>query len=61
MTQSQQQFELLTVEQVANLLSVSTKTIRRLIEGEQLHFHRVGRRIRVSREDLRVYLNVSRR
>ena len=61
MTKSQQQFELLTVEQVAILLSVSTKTVRRLIECEELHSHRVGRGIRIAREDLRVYLNVSRR
>jgi excisionase family DNA binding protein len=60
MTQSHQQFELLSIEQVASLLSVSTKTVRRLIEREQLHFHRVGRVIRVSREDLRAYLNVMR-
>ena len=61
MTQSQRQFEMLKIEQVADLLNVSTKTVRRLIEREQLHFHRVGRRIRVSRGDLRAYLNVTRR
>ncbi len=61
MTQSQQEFEMLSIEQVASLLCVSTKTVRRLIAREQLHFHRVGRGLRVSREDLRVYLSVSRR
>jgi hypothetical protein len=35
--------------------------IDRFIEHEQLHFHRVGRGIRVSREGLRAYLHVSRR
>jgi excisionase family DNA binding protein len=52
---------MLSIEQVASLLCVSTKTVRRLIAREQLHFHRVGRGLRVSREDLRVYLSVSRR
>jgi excisionase family DNA binding protein len=60
MTQSHQQLELLSIEQVANLLGVSTKTVRRLIEREQLHFHRVGGQIRIAREDFRGYLNACR-
>jgi excisionase family DNA binding protein len=60
MTQSHHQCELLSVGQVATILSVSTKTVRRLIERSELRFHRVGRAIRVSSEDLRVYLNLSR-
>ena len=60
MAQAKQQFELFSIEQVADLLNVSTKTVRRLIENEQLRFHRIGRIIRISREDLRAYLNATR-
>jgi len=58
--QHKQQFELLSIEQVADLLNVSTKTVRRLITKEHLRFHRIGRIIRVSWEDLRSYLNATR-
>jgi excisionase family DNA binding protein len=60
MTQSYQQLELLKIEQVADILSISIKTARRLIERGELRSHRIGKAIRVSREDLRAYLNATR-
>ena len=57
MTRSLPQPEMLTVEQVANSLNVSTKTIRRMIQSEVLRHHRIGRAVRISTEDLRAYVN----
>jgi excisionase family DNA binding protein len=47
---------LLSVQGVAALLSVSTKTVRRLIANGELQTHRIGVSHRVSEEDLRAYL-----
>ena len=60
MTQSHQQYEMLSIAQVASFLGFSTKTVRRHIERGLLHYHRVGGRIRISRDDLRAYLNACR-
>jgi excisionase family DNA binding protein len=57
---SSKEIQLLSVPQVAGILNVSIKTVRRLLGGEQLHFHRVGSTIRVSRDDLRAYVNGTR-
>ena len=51
---------MLSVNQVADLLNVSTKTVRRMIDERDLHHHRIGRIIRVSEEDLRAYINGTR-
>ena len=51
---------LLAVSEIAALLAVSTKTIRRWIERGELHAHHLGRRVRVSEEDLTAYLNCRR-
>lgn len=40
----------LTVEQAAEQLQVSTKTVRRLIERGELQFHRIGRLLRISQK-----------
>jgi excisionase family DNA binding protein len=58
--QVQKPQKLLTIIQVADTLSVSTKTVRRMIDSGQLHSHRVRRIIRVSWEDLRAYTNSTR-
>jgi len=55
-----QEAKLLTIIQVADVLNVSTKTVRRMIESGVLHHHRVGRIIRLSDEDLRAYINSTR-
>jgi len=51
---------LLSVEETAHELNVSTKTIRRLIERGELRAHRVGRCIRLSADELRLYLSRNR-
>lgn len=48
---------LLTVQTVADVLGVSTRTVRRLVADGDLTPHRVGRSLRVSEEDLRAYLS----
>jgi excisionase family DNA binding protein len=48
---------LLSVETVADDLSVSTKTIRRLIDDGELRAYRIGRALRVSEDEVRQYLN----
>jgi excisionase family DNA binding protein len=51
--------KLLSVPQVADILNVSTKTVRRML-GRELHFHRVASAIRVSQEDLHAYIRSTR-
>lgn len=48
---------LLSIQAVAELLGVSTKTVRRLIAGGDLAAHRIGGSLRISEEDLRAYLS----
>ena len=43
---------LLTIDQVAQHLQVSTKTIRRWIDAGDLTAHRLGRQLRISEPDL---------
>ncbi len=47
---------LLTIQAVADLLGVSTRTVRRLIAAGALMPHRIGGSLRVSEDDLRAYL-----
>ena len=47
---------LLSVQAVADLLGVSTKTVRRLFARGDLKPHRIGGSLRISEEDLRAYL-----
>ena len=49
-----------TLADVAELLSVSTRTVRRLIDDGHLPCHRIGRSIRISETDLRSYLASAR-
>ncbi|WP_198376345.1 helix-turn-helix domain-containing protein [Neoroseomonas rubea] len=51
---------LFTVEQTAERLNVCGKTVRRLIKAELLPAVRIGRAVRVSEDDLRVYLATRR-
>lgn len=48
--------KLLTVEQTAERLAVCGKTVRRLVASGALPALRVGRAVRISEDDLRVYL-----
>lgn len=52
--------KLLTVHQAAEMLSVCDKTVRRLITSEALRSLRVGRAIRISEDDLNLYLATCR-
>jgi excisionase family DNA binding protein len=52
---------MLTVDQTAEQLQLSPKSVRRLIENNELVVHRIGRCIRVSEDDLQVFLNRRRR
>lgn len=47
---------LLTVDQAAELLSVSPTTVYRLVDRQELVVHRVGRGLRFSRADLDAFL-----
>lgn len=51
---------LLTVDEVADLLGLSTKTIRRRIDSGDIPTHRLGRAIRVTEADLLSYLGKTR-
>ena len=51
---------LLSIDETALELHVSTKTVRRLIERGDLAAHRIGRCLRLSENDLRLYLNRAR-
>ena len=45
-----------SLAETAEALGVSIKTIRRLIARSELRAHRIGRSVRVSDEDLAIYL-----
>jgi len=46
-----------TVEQVANLLSVSQRSVRRWIAARELLAHKFGRQVRISEIDLRAFVD----
>ena len=52
---------LLAVGEVAELLQVSSKTVRRWIERQELRTHRLGRQLRVADEDLAAFLGQRRK
>lgn len=52
--------QLLTVQEAADRLNASTKTVRRLIASKKLPAHRVGRLLRVAGDDLVAMLDRSR-
>jgi excisionase family DNA binding protein len=47
---------LLSVKQAADIVGVSTKTIRRWIDAKELPCHRLGRQIRVTEDDFAAFL-----
>jgi excisionase family DNA binding protein len=49
-----------TVEQVAQIATLSVATIRRAIRKGKLKAHHFGDAVRISREDLNAYLDGSR-
>jgi len=50
---------LLTAADVAEILRLSVRTVRRLIDEDKLPIVRIGRRVRVRPEDLRSFLDAS--
>ncbi len=53
-------FKFLTIAEVAERLSVSTRTVRRWITAGTLQVHRFGRLVRVSETDLVAFLALNR-
>lgn len=49
-----------TIEEVAEFLSLSTRSVWRLIEHHQLSAHRFGRAVRIAETDLRAYIATHR-
>jgi excisionase family DNA binding protein len=47
---------LLTAAEIAELLGLSVKTVRRWIAQGELHAHQFGRQVRVSEDDLLSFL-----
>jgi len=48
--------KLRTIDETAELLSVSVRTVRRLIESGALPVHRIGRAVRISDADIAAFL-----
>ena len=55
------QIKLLTIPDVAERLNVSTRTVRRRVDAGDLVVHRIGRVVRISEGDLRVFLALHRK
>lgn len=51
---------LLSPEEAAEALGVSTKTIRRMIAAQQLPASRIGRQLRIAPGDLTAFINRGR-
>ena len=51
---------LLTIEQTAKVLQVSSKTVRRWIDAGDLIAHRFGRQWRISETDLQSFIRMGR-
>lgn len=51
---------LLTLDQTAEHLRVSTKSVRRWIEAGDLIAHRFGRQLRISDADLQTFIRIRR-
>jgi excisionase family DNA binding protein len=49
-----------TIAEAAELLNVSPRTVRRLIESGALPVHRIGRLVRIADADLAAFLAASR-
>ncbi|WP_165585271.1 helix-turn-helix domain-containing protein [Roseococcus sp. SYP-B2431] len=59
-TNNRQPLRLLSIATVADLTDLSTKTVRRMITRGDLRVIRVGRQIRVSEDDLSMFLHQRR-
>jgi len=50
------QKKLLTVSQTAEILGISQKSVRRIIEARELMVVRIGRSVRILAEDLELFI-----
>jgi excisionase family DNA binding protein len=50
----------LTIDETADLFNVSTRTVRRFIDSGALPAHRLGRLVRISEDDIAVFLAATR-
>ena len=50
-----------SIKEIGPQVGVSSKTIRRWIERGELHVHRLGRRLRISEDDLLTFLSKRRK
>lgn len=51
---------LLTVEQTADAMNVSVRFVRRLVAERRIAVHRLGRHVRLSRDDIDAFVAASR-
>jgi excisionase family DNA binding protein len=49
-----------TIEEAAELFNTSSRTVRRLIASGALPVHRIGRLVRISEQDIAVFLVANR-
>ena len=49
-----------TIKEAAEKLGVSTRTVKRRIDSGELKRHKLGRAVRISEDDLRAFLALSR-
>lgn len=59
-TDSSSAVEIITITEAAKLLKVSVSTVRRLLDGRCIPFHKVGGSIRLTVDDLLSYLRQHR-
>jgi excisionase family DNA binding protein len=52
--------QLWTIDETAEVLNVSPRTVRRLIESGALRAHRLGRLVRISDDDVTAFLSANR-
>ena len=52
--------QLRTIDETAEILNTSPRTVRRLIDSGALRVHRLGRLVRISDDDIAVLLAASR-
>jgi excisionase family DNA binding protein len=57
---SREPLRFFTVAEIAEVLGVSTRSIRRWIENCELVVHRFGRGVRISESDLKAFLAIHR-
>jgi excisionase family DNA binding protein len=52
--------ELLTIEEAAEVMGMSTRYVRRLVAERRIAFHKLGRSVRIARADIDAYVEAGR-